>query len=59
MQSIGNHVGSFVKTDPANIKGGWRQYVRIRVTLDIDKPLTRRIKLKRQDGSWNWINFKY
>lgn len=27
--------------------------------LDIDKPLKRRMKIKREGGTWSWINFKY
>lgn len=57
--SIGNFVGKFVKSDPVNMNGGWRMYVRIRVTLDLDKPLKRRMKIKREGGEWSWINFKY
>lgn len=59
LQSIGNHIGMFVKVDSANTNGGWKQYVRIRVALDIEQPLKRRMKLKRDNGVWNWINFKY
>lgn len=49
-QNIGNYVGTFVKTDPANISGGWRLYAHIRVTLDLDKPIKRRMKIKRSGG---------
>lgn len=59
LQTIGNQVGTFVKVDAGNISGLWRQYVRIRVSLDIDKPLKRRMKIKRENGTFSWINFKY
>lgn len=59
LRSIGNYVGVFVKTDPMNTNGAWKLYVRIRVTMDICKPLKRRIKIKREGGTWSWINFKY
>lgn len=52
-------MGVFVKSDPANVTGGWRIYARIRVTLDFDKPLRRRMKIKREGGDWSWPNFKY
>lgn len=29
------------------------------VMLDIDKPLKWRMKIKREGGTWSWINFKY
>lgn len=27
--------------------------------MDLDKPLKRRMKIKRNGGEWNWVNFKY
>lgn len=59
MESIGNYVGVFVKADPQNLNGGWKIYYRIRVVMDTDKPLKRRMKVKREGGEWTWINFKY
>lgn len=59
LQAIGNQVGTFVKLDEGNSSGMWRQYVRIRVSLDITKPLKRRMKIKRENGTFSWINFKY
>ncbi|XP_074347321.1 uncharacterized protein LOC141686168 [Apium graveolens] len=59
MMNIGNFVGKFVKSDSANFNGGWRMFVRIRVTLDLNKPLKRRMKIKREGGEWSWVNFKY
>lgn len=58
-KNIGNYVGTFVKTDQANITGGWKMYARIRVTLDLDKPLRRKMKIKREGGDWSWVQFKY
>ncbi|XP_074363518.1 uncharacterized protein LOC141704100 [Apium graveolens] len=59
IQSIGNSVGVVVKTDPLNMQGLWKPYMRVRVTMDIGKPLKRRMKLKREGDTWSWINFKY
>lgn len=59
LQSIANFIGVFVKSDPANINGVWKSYYRIRVRMDVSKPLKRRMKIKREDGDWSWINFKY
>lgn len=59
LESIGNYVGAFVKTDPKNLTSGWKMFVRIRVVMDIDKPLKRKMKIKREGGNWTWINFKY
>lgn len=27
--------------------------------MDLNKPLRRKIKIKREGGDWNWINFKF
>lgn len=59
LTSIGNTIGRYVKSDPANFHTMWKEYVRIRVAMNIEKPLKRRMKLKRSESSWNWINFKY
>lgn len=59
LKSIGNYVGVFIKSDPKNIDGVWKPFVCIRVTIDIDKPMRRRMKIKRDGGAWNWVNFKY
>uniref|UniRef100_A0A803PL05 Reverse transcriptase domain-containing protein n=1 Tax=Cannabis sativa TaxID=3483 RepID=A0A803PL05_CANSA len=39
--------------------GIWRDYLRIRVTVNIDLPLKRRIKLKKTNGDWLWCQFEY
>ncbi|XP_074341908.1 uncharacterized protein LOC141679304 [Apium graveolens] len=58
-QSIGNYIGAYIKFDPANYDGFWKAYVRIRVRMNVTKPLKRRMKIKRSGGEWSWINFKY
>ncbi|XP_074342383.1 uncharacterized protein LOC141679921 [Apium graveolens] len=59
LQSIGQYIGVFVKTDPASTNGMWKTYVRIRVSIDVGTPLKRRMKIKRTGGDWSWVNFKY
>ncbi|XP_074369671.1 uncharacterized protein LOC141711136 [Apium graveolens] len=59
IQSIGNFVGEFVKADPANMNGLWKPFVRVRVRMNIEIPLKRRMKLKRAGRDFNWVNFKY
>lgn len=44
MKNIGMYIGKYVKVDPVSLDGSWKQYVRIRVTLDIQKSLKRRMK---------------
>ncbi|XP_074351468.1 uncharacterized protein LOC141690579 [Apium graveolens] len=59
LQSVGNYIGEFIKSDPANFNGTWKTYVRIRVKMNVIKPLKRRMRIKREGGNWSWINFKY
>lgn len=51
LKNIGMSIGNYIKADPASLEGTWKQYVRIRVTMDIGKPLKRRMKLKREGGA--------
>ncbi|XP_074336841.1 uncharacterized protein LOC141674013 [Apium graveolens] len=59
LQSVGDYIGKFVKSDPSNFDGLWKAYVRVRVTINVLKPIKRRMKIKKEGGSWSWINFKY
>ncbi|KAM6600189.1 hypothetical protein CsatA_019798 [Cannabis sativa] len=59
VRKAGDYVGKFVKTDAKNFNGIWREYLRVRATIDIDKPLKRRMKLCKDNGEWIWANFKY
>ncbi|XP_062089039.1 uncharacterized protein LOC133795601 [Humulus lupulus] len=60
VQSIGNYVGRFVDSDINNFSRVWREFLRVRVTVDIDQPLKRRMKISRKDNNeWFWVNFKY
>lgn len=56
---IGNYIGKFIVSDANNFVGAWRDYLRIRVSIDLNKPLQRRMKLKRSETNWCWVNFKY
>lgn len=46
-------------TQTLKLNGGWKMFVSIRVTMDIDKPLKLKMKIKREGSTWTWINFKY
>ena len=59
LQSIGNFIGEFLASDEHNLTGVWRNYMRLRVSIDVRKPLKRRIRLKREGGEWLWVDFKY
>lgn len=59
LKSVGASIGKYVKSDPTNFNGAWKPYVRVRVAMNVDKPLKRRMKIKRKGDVWSWINFKY
>ncbi|XP_060974339.1 uncharacterized protein LOC115695596 [Cannabis sativa] len=59
LRKVGNTMGKYLESDPKNFIGVWRDYLRMRITLNIEKPLRRRLKITKDDGTWFWINFKY
>lgn len=59
LQSIGNSVGTSVKSDFSNLNGVWKMFMRIRFIMDVDKQLKKRMKIKLVEDAWGWINFKY
>ncbi|XP_012080009.1 uncharacterized protein LOC105640334 [Jatropha curcas] len=58
-KEVGNCIGTFIEADSKNFTGIWREYMRIRVSLNIHKPLKRRMQIKKARGDWIWIIFKY
>ncbi|XP_052292008.1 uncharacterized protein At4g02000-like [Citrus sinensis] len=59
LRNIGDYIGEFQASDENNLMGVWRNYMRIRVSIDVRKPLKRRMRLKKSGGEWVWIDFKY
>lgn len=45
VKDIADYVGVFVESDANNFVGVWREYLRVRVSIPLDKPLKRRMKL--------------
>lgn len=56
---IGNYLGKFVKFDPKSFDGFWKACLRIRVLVDITKPLKPRMRIKKLGSDWNILRFKY
>ena len=50
-KQLGNYVGRFMEYDANNNLGLWRNYMRIRVLLDVRLPLKRRKKIRMEDGA--------
>lgn len=59
VRDIGSYIGTYVSYCPTNFHGTWHDYLRVRVILNIDKPLKRRMKICRNKEEWFWANFKY
>lgn len=59
VKDIGNYIGTFIESDVNNFMGVWREYLRVRVSIQPDVPIKRRMKLKKNEDNWCWVNFKY
>nr|GMD81146.1 uncharacterized protein LOC109179748 [Ipomoea batatas] len=58
-EAIGGFVGRYIKADQSNFDGTWKTFMRIRVEIDVAKPLKRKMKLKKNGGEWVWVEFRY
>lgn len=58
-KQLGNFFGSFVSFDPSNIKSIWREYMRVRIKVDVRLPLKRKKKICKKDKSEFIVNCKY
>lgn len=58
-QLLGNFIGSFVEYDKKNGVMVWRDFMRIRVRLDVWMPLKRHKVVRKPDGDCFIVAFKY
>ncbi|KAL8470718.1 hypothetical protein ACS0TY_033330 [Phlomoides rotata] len=56
---LGDFVGRFLEYDVSNSNAVWREYMRIRVEIDVLLPLKRCKKIKLGTGAAILVNFKY
>lgn len=54
-----NNIGEFVESCQWNVVGVWKEYMKVRFTIDLTKPLKRRMKIRKSGNEWRWIVFKY
>lgn len=59
VMDIGNYIGRFVESDANNFIGVWRDYLRVRVSINLNQPLKRKMKLKRSAENWCCVQFQY
>ncbi|CAH9106030.1 unnamed protein product [Cuscuta epithymum] len=55
---IGDYVGQFVHADENNFKGGRKLFMRIRVRMDVQAPLKKRMRV-RNGTDVHWVDLKY
>jgi hypothetical protein len=56
---LGNYIGTFMEYDKNNNTSFWRQYMRVRVKIDVRQPLKKGQRVRDKDGAWCMVNFKY
>ncbi|XP_062088872.1 uncharacterized protein At4g02000-like [Humulus lupulus] len=59
LEAIGGFIGKFKESCPKNFMGVWRDYMRIRISVDLNSPLKRRMRLRKGNNEWIWVTFKY
>lgn len=58
VKDVGNYIGKFIESDTNNFVGVWREYLRVRVKIDLTVPLKRRMKLRKSQSECCWANFR-
>jgi 14-3-3 protein epsilon len=58
-KTLANYIGTFVEYDKNNKGSFWREYMRIKVRVDVRQPLKKDSRVKNQGGAWCLVNFKY
>lgn len=59
VQAIGSFLGIWIKNDERNFDGSILLFFRVRVLIDVTKPLKKHMKLKRDDQAWSIVEFKF
>ncbi|XP_019171983.1 PREDICTED: uncharacterized protein LOC109167423 [Ipomoea nil] len=59
LEQAGNFIGKFVKHDDRFVGAPWITFYRIRVSIAVNKPLRRGMKLLKGDKTTCWVFFKY
>lgn len=58
-KQLGDFFGEFVQYDAKNNSSIWMEYMRIKIRVDVRKPLKRRKKIKRKNGTEFMVTCKY
>jgi hypothetical protein len=57
--TLANYIGAFLEYDKNNNSSFWRQYMRIRVKINVQAPLKKDTKVMDKEGKWCTVKFKY
>ena len=47
---VGNYIDSFFMVDPKSFEGGWKNFIRIKVNIDVRNALQCRMKSRKEGG---------
>ncbi|PNY09256.1 hypothetical protein L195_g005802 [Trifolium pratense] len=56
---LANYIETFVEYDKNKNTSFWRQFMRVRVKIDVRQPLKKDTRVKDRAGEWCNVNFKY
>ncbi|XP_060974011.1 uncharacterized protein LOC133039194 [Cannabis sativa] len=59
IREAARYIGQYVESDPNNFQGVWRDYLRVRVRVNVNAPLKRRMKIRSRNGEAFYAYFKY
>nr|POE59914.1 hypothetical protein CFP56_39483 [Quercus suber] len=57
-RDLGNSLGSFIETDRRTGQSDQAKFMRVRVDLQLDKPLRRGAKIASVEGEKYWVSFR-
>lgn len=58
-KQLGNFFGTFIEYDNKNNTSTWKEFMRIRVRLDVRRPLKRKKKIMKKNGEEVMVSCKY
>uniref|UniRef100_A0A2C9UNH0 DUF4283 domain-containing protein n=1 Tax=Manihot esculenta TaxID=3983 RepID=A0A2C9UNH0_MANES len=58
-ETIGEYMGSFFSLDKKNFTGFLKEYMRVRISIDVCQPLNWKMQLSKRGVDWFWADFKY
>ena len=58
-KQLGNYIGSFLEYDTSNNGGSLKEYMILRVSIDVRPPLKRGKRLRTPNGGGFFVSFKY